>query len=141
MVVGAHGVLAGRLGALAGGQHFVLQARGELHDAFALGVVGQEFDPGGRSGVGLGLRLGLHALADHLEAGRQFGLADPAGLASEGVAQAGDHGFEADARRRVVAQLIAELAADTVADAGFVDGEIEFGHWKQFRKGQKGRPD
>jgi hypothetical protein len=35
---------------------------------------------------------------------------------------------QADAWWRVVAQLVAQLTADTVADAGFVGGQIYFGH-------------
>jgi len=66
--------------------------------------------------------------------------ADLAGSTGERVTNTGDHRVEADTRRRVVTQLITQLTADAVADAGFVGGEIEFGH-AGLRSGKKGRPD
>src|SRR5690606_40917250 len=67
-----------------------------------------------------GLGGGLHALADHLEAGVQRLGADLAVAAGEGVTQAGDDGVQAGAGRRVVVQLFTDLTADAVADTGFV---------------------
>ncbi len=128
MVVGANVALAGRLGAFTGGQHFELQARSQGGDAIALGVLYQKFLAGSSGGFGLGGSFGLHQFTDDFEAGRQVGFADAAVGAVEGVGQASQNGVQADARWRVVAQLAAQLTADAVADAGFVGGQVEFGH-------------
>ncbi|MNT05519.1 hypothetical protein D3C72_1401410 [compost metagenome] len=128
MVVGAHVVFAGRLGAFACGQYFELQARSQGGDAVTLGVLDQECLASGSSGFSLGGCFCLHHVADDLEAGRQVGFADAAVGAVEGVGQAGQDGFQADAWWRVVAQLAAQLTADAVADASFVGGQVEFGH-------------
>ncbi|MNZ57184.1 hypothetical protein D3C78_751550 [compost metagenome] len=128
MVVGTHVAFAGRLGAFASGQHFELQARSEGGDAFTLGVLGQEFLAGGSRSFSLGSSFCLHHVTDDLEAGRQVGFADAAVGTVEGVGQAGHDRFQVDARWRVVAQLAAQLTADAVAYAGFVGGQVEFGH-------------
>src|SRR5690606_15117794 len=132
VVMGTYLVLAGRLGALAGDQHFVLQAGRQHGHAFTLGVLGQVGTAFAGSGFSLGSRLGLHDFADDLEAGAQLGLGNTAGLAGEGVGQTGEDGVQVDAGRRVVAQLTTELTTDAVADAALIGGqigaEVEFGH-------------
>ena len=51
-----------------------------------------------------------------------------AGLAVEGIRHASKHRIDADTRRRVVTQLITQLAADAVANACFVGGQVKVGH-------------
>ncbi|MNC36368.1 hypothetical protein D3C75_848880 [compost metagenome] len=126
--MGAHLVLGARLGAFARHQHFELQAGGQHGDAFALGVFDQVVAPGLGSLLGLGGLLRLHALADHLEAGVHRLVRHAAVGVVVGVRQTGEDGFQAGAGRRVVTQLTTELAADAVADAGFVGGKVELGH-------------
>ncbi|MCY1414749.1 hypothetical protein D9M71_302080 [compost metagenome] len=128
MVVSANAVLTGRLGAFTSGQYFELQARCQGGDAFALGVFSQESQASTGSSFGLGSGFSLHDFADDFEAGRQVFLAHTACLAIKGVGQAGQDRVQADARWRVVTQLVAQLAANAVADAGFVGGQIYFGH-------------
>src|SRR5690606_21605174 len=125
VVVGTHLVVAGGLGAFAGNQHFVLQAGFQHGHAFTLGILGQIALASFGGGGGLGIGGGLHALADHLEAGVQVLGADLAGVAGKGIAQAGDDGVQASAGGRVVVQLFTDLAADAVADTGFVGGKVE----------------
>ncbi len=122
-------------GALACVQHFVLQAGCECSHTFALSVLGQEGLAFASGCFGLLLCFGLHTLADDREAGVQGLGIDTAFGARECIANAFDHGVQADARGRVVTQLLAELAADTVADPGFVGGKVEFAHaWAPLKK-------
>ena len=128
VVVSTHLVFTGRLGAGTRRQHFKLQAGSQGGDAVTLGVFRQESQASACCSFSLGSGFGLHDFTDHFEAGRHLLLVNTAWLACERVGQAGQDRVQADARWRVVAQLVAQLTADTVADAGFVGGQINFGH-------------
>src|SRR3990167_9349693 len=127
VVVGAHLVFTGRLRAGTGGQHFKLQAGSQGGDAITLGVFCQESQASARSSFSLGSGFGLHDFADYFEAGCHLLLVNTAWLACKRVGQTGQDCVQAHARWRVVAQLVAQLTAYTVADAGFVGGQINFG--------------
>lgn len=128
VIVSAHLVFTGGLGAITGRQHFKLQAGSQGGDALTLGVFSQERQASAGSGFSLGSGLGLHDFADDLEAGSHLLLVNTAWFAGECVGQASQDRVQAHTRWWVVAQLVAQLTADTVADAGFVGGQINFGH-------------
>ncbi|MNN29998.1 hypothetical protein D3C81_1436260 [compost metagenome] len=128
MIVGAHGVFAGGLRPVAAHQHFVLQAGRQHGHAFALGIIDQIGLADAGSGFRLGLRFGLHLLANHAEGGRQILVGNPAFDTGEGIGKACQNGIQAHARHGIGTQLITQLAADAVADTGFVGREVEFAH-------------
>ena len=128
MVVNTHGVFTGWLGAFTGSDNFELQAGSQGGDAVFLGVFSQESLAFACCSFCLGSCFSLHDLADHFEACRHFFLTYTAFLARVSVSQASQDCIQADARWRVVAQLVAQLTANAVADAGFVGRQIYFGH-------------
>ncbi|MNM33720.1 hypothetical protein D3C81_443520 [compost metagenome] len=128
MVVSTHGVFTGWLGAFAGSQNFELQAGSQGGDAVTLGVFSQEGQAFASGRFSLGCSFGLHDFTDHFEAGGHFFLADTAWQTGECVGQTCQDRVQVNARWRVVAQLVAQLTANAVADAGFVGGQIYFGH-------------
>ena len=94
-----------------------------------------------RASFSFGSRFSLHDLADHFEAGAHFFLTYTAFLACVGVSQTSQDCIQADARWRVVAQLVAQLTANAVANACFVGGQFEFGHATAPLEVKKGRQD
>ncbi|MCY1428678.1 hypothetical protein D9M71_445700 [compost metagenome] len=98
VVVGAHGVFAGRLRPVTADQHFVLQAGRQHGHAFALGIIDQVGLADAGSGFRLGLRFGLHLLANHAEGGRKILAGNPAFDAGEGIGYACQNGIQAHAR-------------------------------------------
>ncbi len=115
-----------RLGALAGAQHFVLQAGSGGGDAGLLGIVGEE--AAALLGVGVGFLLHLggfsvgHLFLEVGEHGLHLVFGERARLAGIGVTKAGDIGVDIHLRQLLHIGLAGE-EADAVTHLGVVGGE------------------